>query len=145
MVDRDIVARRLLALNEALAHLERQRPLDGERLLKDALLRAGVERWLQVAIEACIDIAYHVVAEHGWTPPDAARTAFATLASHGMLDTDLARRLGLAAGMRNFLVHAYAEVDVALIARAANDDLGDLRAFGAVAARLMDDAASPAR
>ena len=31
------------------------------------MLRAAVERWLQVAIEACSDVAFHVVASEGWT------------------------------------------------------------------------------
>src|SRR5208283_4945652 len=106
-------------------------------LAGDALLRAAVERWLQIAVEACIDIADHVIASEGWTPPQSARAAFAILASHGKLPVDLANRLGGAAAVRNILVHDYVSVDLTRLAAVVRDDLADLRAFGAEAAKWM--------
>ena len=54
MVDPDVVARRLLALNEALRELARPAAGDERALAADTMLRAAVERWLQIAIESCI-------------------------------------------------------------------------------------------
>jgi uncharacterized protein YutE (UPF0331/DUF86 family) len=131
MVDAEVVARRLLALNEALQHLDAHpAATEPDRLRADATLRAAVERWLQVAIEACIDLAYHVAAERGWTPSETARAAFLALASHGILTVDLAKRLGLAAGLRNVLVHDYADVDLTILAGVVASDLDDLRECG---------------
>lgn len=48
MVDRDIIARRLLSLNEALRELARPDAGDAQALARDTVLRAAVERWLQV-------------------------------------------------------------------------------------------------
>jgi uncharacterized protein YutE (UPF0331/DUF86 family) len=119
VVDPDVIARRLLALSETLQYLDARLPeITAERLAADPLLQAGVERWLQVAIESCIDIAYHVVAERGWTPPETARGAFETLAVNGLLSRELAERLSRAAGMRNILVHDYIRVDRAILASA---------------------------
>jgi uncharacterized protein YutE (UPF0331/DUF86 family) len=129
MVDPDVVARRLLALNEALRELDRPVARDAATLAKDSLLRAAVERWLQVAIEACIDLATHVVADEGWTPPGTAREAFLVLANHGKLPLDLAQRLGGAVGLRNVLVHDYVSVDLTRLSRTVREDLGDLREF----------------
>lgn len=56
MIDGDVVARRVLALGEVLAHLDRPECGDAARLRTDPLLLAAVERWLQVAIECCIDV-----------------------------------------------------------------------------------------
>lgn len=125
-------------MNEALGELARPEAGDEKALAGDTVLRAAVERWLQVAIEACIDIADHVVASEGWTPPSSARAAFATLAAHGKLPVDLADRLGDAAGLRNVLVHDYVSVDLARLAATVRKDLGDLRAFGTYAATWMD-------
>ncbi len=138
MVDSDVIARRVLALNEALLQLQRTEARDAERLRTDPLLRAAVERWLQVAIEACIDSAFHIVAERGWTPPDSARGAFSVLAGHGLIDGALASRLGGAASMRNVLVHDYVDVDLDRVAHAVEHDLDDLRSFGAAVAALID-------
>lgn len=137
MIDEDVVARRLLALNEALRELERPAAADERSLAMDPLLRAAVERWIQVAIEACIDVADHVVAAEGWTPVDSAREGFARLAAHGKLEAQLAARLGSAAALRNILVHDYVSVDLARLARVVREDLGDLRAFAACAAKWM--------
>ena len=137
MIDEDVVARRLLSMNEALRELERDGAADERALATDSVLRAAVERWLQVAIEACIDVADHVVAAQGWTPVESARAGFARLAAHGKLPADLASRLGDAAALRNILVHDYVSVDLARLARVVREDLGDLRAFAARVAEWM--------
>lgn len=102
------------------------------------MLRAAVERWLQLAIEACIDGAFHIIACNGWPPPESARSAFLVLAGHGLIEGALAKRLGGVASMRNVLVHDYVDVDLELVARVVEHDLADLRAFGAVLASLID-------
>jgi uncharacterized protein YutE (UPF0331/DUF86 family) len=137
VIDEDVVARRLLSMNEALRELERDGAADERALATDSVLRAAVERWLQVAIEACIDVADHVVAAQGWTPVESARAGFARLAAHGKLPADLASRLGDAAALRNILVHDYVSVDLARLARVVREDLGDLRAFAARVAEWM--------
>jgi uncharacterized protein YutE (UPF0331/DUF86 family) len=134
MVEPDVIARRLLSLSEALKELERPAAADARALAGDAVLRAAVERWLQVAVEACMDVAYHVVASEGWTPPESGRAAFASLAAHGKMSLDLAARLGSAAALRNVLVHDYVSVDLERLARVVRDDLGDLRTFAQIAA-----------
>lgn len=138
MVAPDVLARRLLSLNEVLEHLERRAPtVTAEALAADPLLQAAVERWLQLAIESCVDCAYHVVAERGLPPPESARAAFEALVESGAIDAELARRLGRAAGMRNILVHDYTRIDRTLLAAAVQTDLRDLRAFGAAMSRLL--------
>ena len=134
MVEPDVIARRLLSLSEALKELERPAAADARALAGDAVLRAAMERWLQVAVEACMDVAYHVVASEGWTPPESGRAAFASLAAHGKMSLDLAARLGSAAALRNVLVHDYVSVDLERLARVVRDDLGDLRTFAQIAA-----------
>jgi uncharacterized protein YutE (UPF0331/DUF86 family) len=137
VIDRDVVARKLLSLGEALRELERPEARDPRALASNAMLRAAVERWLHVALEACTYVAFHVVASEGWTPPESGRAAFESLAAHGKLDLELARRLGSAAGLRNLLVHDYASVDLARLASIVASDLGDLRTFAALAASWM--------
>jgi uncharacterized protein YutE (UPF0331/DUF86 family) len=138
LVDPDVIAHRLLALNETLERLRTVRDaVDADRLAADAMLQAAVERWLQVAIEACIDLAYHIIADRGWTPPDSARAAFEQLAAQALIPLELAKRLGRAAGMRNILVHDYVRVDREILIHGIDAALTDLPAFGAVVGGLM--------
>jgi uncharacterized protein YutE (UPF0331/DUF86 family) len=139
MVDPDIIAHRLLSLNDALLHLATKASgLSASGLAADPMLQAAVERWLQIAIEACIDISYHIVAERGWTPPDTARHAFELLGAHGVIPPALAANLGRAAGMRNILVHDYTRVDREILIAAVALALNDLRAFGSAVGQLID-------
>ena len=137
MVDRDVVARRILALNEAVAHLRRSGGDEEARLRSDALLRAASERWMQIAIEACIDLAFHVLADRGLPAPPSARAAFQALATEGSISASLGERLGNAVAMRNVLVHDYVGVDLGMLARAVREDLADLEALAAAVGRLL--------
>jgi uncharacterized protein YutE (UPF0331/DUF86 family) len=139
MVNPEAVARRLLVLNECLNELARPEAGIVERLATDSMLRAAVERWLQTAIESCIDIASHVVASEGWVPASTGREAFLILAQHSRISLDLAQRLGRAAAMRNVLVHDYVALDLSMLAHAVRHDLKDLRSFAAEAAQWMGD------
>jgi uncharacterized protein YutE (UPF0331/DUF86 family) len=139
VVDRDVVAGRLLLLTQALQDIQREFPGDTRALAASPVVRAAIERWLQIAIEVCIDVAYHVIADRGWVPPDRAADAFDLLAARGMLDADLASRLGSAVGLRNVLVHQYVKVDLERLVPMIRDGLGDLRAFAAAAASWLEE------
>ncbi len=139
MVNPDAVVRRLLILNECLSELARPEAAIPQQLAANSMLRAAVERWLQTAIEACIDIASHVIASEGWVPPASGREAFLVLANHGRLKLDLAQRLGTAAGLRNLLVHDYVAIDLAQLAHVVERDLQDLREFAVQVAGWMGE------
>ena len=76
---------------------------------------------------------------------DTARTpedygdAFAILGAEKRLPAALAAKLRLAAGMRNVLVHGYAEVDPRIVWTTLSD-LDDLREFATVMRARLDDA-----
>jgi uncharacterized protein YutE (UPF0331/DUF86 family) len=79
------------------------------------------------------------VADRGWRPPDSAREVFGVLAEHGALDAQLASRLARAVSLRNILVHVYVAVDLERLSGVIRNDLGDLRAFAAEAARWLEE------
>lgn len=134
MVDPESVGRRLQRLGELLSALEAIRATGEQAYLSDLERRLAAERALQLAIQACIDVAAHLVAELGLRTPDDYRDTFRGLADADLLDKDLAQRLGDAAGMRNILVHEYLEIDPGQVWRAL-ERLDDLRAFADAARR----------
>lgn len=111
MVDPESVRRRLREIDRRLTAL-REIETDGrDAFLRDAGLQAQAERHLQLALQAALDVTLHVVAEESGATPEDYASSFTALADLGIVESDLAGRLRLAAGLRNILVHAYLDVD----------------------------------
>jgi uncharacterized protein YutE (UPF0331/DUF86 family) len=111
LVDPEAVRRRLREIDRRIEALGAIRERGREAFLEDAALQTQAERHLQLAIQASIDVAAHVVAEDSAETPEDYGSTFMALAKMNVLGSDLAERLRLAAGTRNILVHAYLEVD----------------------------------
>lgn len=71
----------------------------------------------------------HIVSGLNLGMPEYARELFPLLTKEGIIDEQLAERLGKAVGLRNVLVHLYLEVDLNILANSATVGLDDLRAF----------------
>ena len=132
MVDVPRIESRLQRLGELLGELDEIHA--GGRGAYDASfrLRLATQHGMQLAIQACIDIAGHLVAEEGAAVPDDYAGLFTELRQAG-LQSDLADRMVRATGLRNVLVHGYLDLDEDVL-WGALDHLGDLRAFAGFAA-----------
>jgi uncharacterized protein YutE (UPF0331/DUF86 family) len=85
--------------------------------------------YLFLAIQECIDLAAHWVADAGWGEPDDAASAFDVLADRGAIERPTATALRAAAGLRNRIAHGYAMLDYVRVHREAQDGIPALRAF----------------
>jgi uncharacterized protein YutE (UPF0331/DUF86 family) len=127
VTDAELVAKRLAFIETRLGELQRlARPAEIERDLRE--LRFA-EHTLQIAIQAALDVASHIVSDGRMGEPQTNRELFDLLAAHGWISADLAARLRDMAGFRNVLVHGYAEVDPAIVRDVVETHLGDLQAF----------------
>ncbi len=105
-----VVLARLTHLGAVLIQLERLRALPSEQR-SDPLVVLAAERALHVAIEAILDLGYHVLAGRGHPVPGAYREVVPALVRYSILENALGTRLEGMAGMRNILVHDYVDVD----------------------------------
>ena len=64
-----------------------------------------------LALQECIDLAAHWVADAGWGVPDDAGSTFDVLADRGVIDRAIADRLREGVGLRNRIAHGYALLD----------------------------------
>ena len=109
-------------------------PPSPETFAADRTAREVVALNLMVAIQACVGMASHWLADAGWPVPSTYAQTFLSLAEHGVIERSLAERLAAAAGLRNLLVHQYGTVDWRRLHGLASSGLGDLEAFCAVLA-----------
>ncbi len=139
LVDAERARARLQRLEHLIERLEEVRGRGEAAYLADQDSRAATERWLQLAIQACIDVAAQLAAELSVEPPSDYAAAFTNLARAGYLPQDLADRLAAAARQRNLLVHLHLDVDDRQVF-AALARLDDLRELAVHVERLIDEA-----
>lgn len=124
MTDPELIAKKLAAIE---TYLEEPRTLARvETLRTDVLEERFVEHTLQLAIQAALDVASHIVSEQRLGEPRTNRELFALLERGGWIDGDLSETLQQMAGFRNVLVHGYDDVDLAIVLDVAENHLADL-------------------
>ena len=85
---------------------------------------------LFIAIQACLALAAHWLADEGWDVPQRYGEIFLALADHDVIARPLALRLVAAAGLRNLVAHQYGALDWArLYATASSSEIDDLETF----------------
>ena len=131
MVDRDVVLRKCEAIEHHASRLRAKQPLAAAALAADESLRNDVCFDLLQAIQACIDLAVHACTHQSLGVPETPAAAFALLEGNGVISAQLASRLAKAAGLRNLMVHRYADILVPRLVEAIATGLGDLDEFAA--------------
>jgi uncharacterized protein YutE (UPF0331/DUF86 family) len=138
VVDRYVVQARIAKIREYVALLKKIRKLADERaFVKDPLIYGNAERYLQLAIQALLDISNHIVADMNLKLPADSRDLFTLLAKDKVLPVRLSERLIPMAGFRNILVHEYLEIDRHQVYRALEKDLPDFERFIKAVSKLL--------
>jgi uncharacterized protein YutE (UPF0331/DUF86 family) len=104
--------------------------LEGLKVEENRFLEyQGIKHTLQEAVEACIDIAGHIIASEGFGRQEDYADYFKELGERDIIDKDLSSSLEDMAKFRNLVVHRYAEIDPQLLQDILDNDLGDLIDF----------------
>ncbi|MSR15319.1 MAG: DUF86 domain-containing protein [Gammaproteobacteria bacterium] len=105
------------------------------RLARPAAIESDVreERFvahtLQMAAQAALDVASHIVSDERLGEPQTNRELFALLERSGWLTAALAARMQAMAGFRNLVVHGYLKVDPRILRDIVENRLDDLLEF----------------
>jgi uncharacterized protein YutE (UPF0331/DUF86 family) len=134
MVKFDVVGRKLTRATERLDKAERILSRPPEEFLAEADAQDLASFHLFLAIQECIDLAVHWVADEGWSSPDDAGSTFVILADRRAIDRDLAEDMRGAVGLRNLIAHGYSLIDHSRIQREYKKGVASLRRFLAAVA-----------
>ena len=135
MTDKDLMRKRLAFIEECLHQLATV--VDASVVETNIRDRRFVEHTLQIAIQAMIDIASHVVSDEKLGEPKTNAAMFGKLVNAGWLESELLPSLQKMAGFRNVLVHGYVDVDPAIVRTVLEERLADIQAFvGAIRTRV---------
>jgi len=133
LTDPALVAKKLAVIETAVRELRSlARP---EVIRTDVREERFVEHTLQIAIQAVLDVASHVVSDDRLGEPETNKELFDLLARAGKVDDRLAATLRDMAAFRNVIVHGYQDVDLAIVEDVVRNHLDDLLAFVAAMRR----------
>lgn len=136
-LDHDRLRARLEDITRAVKRLRRLHLLDRQAFLADEDSQDIARSRLLTAIEAALNICYHVAAKRLGRVPESYAECFTVLGENGLLDPPLADRLALMAQFRNRLVHLYWGIDYSLVYDIIVNDIDDLDRFSAAMAALL--------
>lgn len=129
MVDRTVLAAKVAAVRDAVARIAEVLPATATEFGADRTAREIVTLNLFCALQDCIALATHWLADAGWDVPQSYGEVFASLGERNVIEPDLASRLRAAAGLRNLIAHQYGEIDYERLFSIASDQRADLLAF----------------
>lgn len=136
MTHADLVAKKLARIESCVRDLRvLARP---ELLQTDVKEQRFVEHTLQIAIEAALDIASHVVSDESLGEPETNHALFDLLTKNGWVPREMLATLHSMVGLRNVVVHEYDDVDLAILRDVVTNHLDELLAFvAAIRAKLQ--------
>lgn len=137
-LDFDKVRSKLQFVRESLRRLEDIRSRGRKAFLSDPILQSAAERNLQVAIEAILDIAGHVIAREGLGVVNSYRESMEILLREGILPASHRESFLRMTSFRNRVVHVYEQIDPGEIFAILEGHLDDFTTFiGAVTRRYF--------
>jgi len=129
MVRPEVAAARVARAQAWLSDAEALLAASPDEFVADRRGRDLALFYLVLAIQECIDLAAHWVADEGWAPPDDAGSTFDVLADRGVIPRSVADDLRGAAGLRNRIAHGYAMVDYHRVQEESRAGIRPLRVF----------------
>ncbi|HUG37590.1 MAG TPA: DUF86 domain-containing protein [Candidatus Limnocylindrales bacterium] len=128
MTDAGLLTKKLAFIETCVRELRTlARPAE---ITRDVREQRFVEHTLQIAIQAALDVASHIVSDERLGEPRRHSELFAILARHGWLSEDLATTMRNIVGLRNIVVHGYQDVDLGIVRNTVEHRLDDLLRFG---------------
>ena len=136
MTDADLLEKKLAFIETCVRELRQlSRP---ERIPHDIREERFVAHTLQIAIQAALDIASHIVSDGRLGEPRTNRELFDLLQRHHWLSPQLTETMRKMVGFRNIVVHGYQSVDPRIMQDIVEHRLNDLLAFtSAITTRLQ--------
>lgn len=129
MVDIDLIRSKITSLEHNLNRLKERSVLSWEQFRNDLDTQDIVLHNLQLAIQICVDIGNHIIADENWKVPNTLGDTFQILAAHKVISQDMAHTMVSMTGFRNILIHEYEEVDLEKVYHILTNRLNDFADF----------------
>ena len=137
-MDREVIEQKLESLRRCVQRIRDKAPFDAEKLAQDYDLQDIISLNLSRAVQLCVDIGAHCLADRNVKAPDTMGETFDALTAEKLIDSDLAGKLKKAVGFRNIAVHNYEEIDWAIVYAITTSHLDDFKKFAQAISTTLD-------
>jgi uncharacterized protein YutE (UPF0331/DUF86 family) len=115
--------------------LRKLRNYEIDKFLTDLKLLSIAERNIQVCTEFIVDFSSYILSKLKVEVPDTYREIIRKVREEGIIDENLEKKLQGIVGLRNIIVHMYADIDAEIIYDNLEDIIQTLRE---AAAKLLE-------
>ncbi|HMA83054.1 MAG TPA: DUF86 domain-containing protein [Candidatus Thermoplasmatota archaeon] len=129
MIDVEIIEAKIDIIFTNLSYLAQVKKVDKKEYLDSYEKMQATKHSLQESIEACLDIANHLISEQGWVRAETYADMFLRLNEHNIIDSELKDSLSDMARFRNLLVHRYGAIDDERVWMIIQENLDDFELF----------------
>ncbi len=137
-MDRQLIEEKLESLRRCIRRVEQKRPEDVQSLRDDPDLQDILVLNLTRAVQLCVDIAAHLIAESDEPSPATMGAGFDLLRDLGVIAPSLAGTMKKAVGFRNVAVHNYEAIDWDIVFAISHRQVDDFRAFARTILRRIE-------
>lgn len=130
-MDQRVIEEKLESLRKCYQRVEDKRPATPEKLQEDPDIQDIISVNLERAVQLCVDIGTHIIANSEFPAPSSLGETFETLEEMGILDSEITEQMKKAVGFRNIAVHAYQQINWDIVFHISHEGLNDFKAFAA--------------
>ncbi|MGF1547678.1 MAG: DUF86 domain-containing protein [Thiotrichales bacterium] len=128
-MDQQLIAQKLESLRRCVLRVESRLPADVQTLSDDPDIQDIVVLNLTRAVQLCVDIATHIIADSPEAAPATMGESFTILEKLNVIDEGTATSMKKAVGFRNVAVHDYDEIDWAIVFAIGSRHLQNFQQF----------------
>jgi len=129
LVNTTVVLRKISQIRQRLTRLKDKKDISVARLRSDPDTQDIVLHNLQLAIQGCVDIGSHIIADEGWGIAGSFSEIFYILREKKVLGAVLTDKMIAMVGFRNLLVHEYETIRFDLVYDILQTHLSDIEEF----------------
>lgn len=128
-IDKIIIYGKIDIIERNIRFLREYKEKDESEILDSYKDLQAIKYSLFEIIEACIDIASHIISTKGFERAENYAEMFEILDKNNIIKTTLSKRLSNMARFRNILVHGYAKIDNSKVLLFVKEELKDIENF----------------
>jgi uncharacterized protein YutE (UPF0331/DUF86 family) len=137
-MNKEVVGAKLESLRRCVQRIKDKTPSSSAALLQDSDLQDIICVNLERAVQICVDLASHLIAESDMRAPESMSESFEQLRKLDLISDELAARMKKAVGFRNIAVHAYQEINWEVVYSIITARLPDFAEFARAVSKTAD-------